>query len=272
MKNLLKIIFFLVVPGMATAQFNPFAMTNYSIDSLYSAFKQSDNDSIKMEISQILSNYYLIKDRDSCIYFSEQYLAAAKKLKKPLRQASALNVLSYALYRSGNYSKAFQAANDGLKLAEDQTNVKTVGSGEFFYVITDPHRARLGLMGSMYQKLAFLYMRTGNIAKGHSSLKQAINIAESADDKFGLSLYHNNLGDLYMEMDKLDSALIFEKKALDYAKESPIKTWIGVILLDIGRIYLQQETYDSARIYIQQSLVAGRSNSTLQSKGKPIIR
>jgi len=268
MKNFLVILFLLAVPVMATAQFNPFAINKHSSDSLYSVFKQTDNDSVKMEISKILSNYYLTKDRDSAIYFSEQYLAAAIKLKKPLHQASALNILSYALYRLGNYSKSFLAANDALKLAEDPANEKTVVTGEEFYIISDPHKARLALTASIYLKLAFLYFKSGNNAKGHLNLMQSIKIAESADDKFGLSLNNNMLGSIYLDINKLDSALIFGKKALTYSKESPIKTWNGIILLNIGRIYLQKENYDSAQSYFQQSLVVSQEQTNLATEGE----
>ena len=267
MKYCFKIILFLLLPALTNAQINAVSETTQQVDSLLSVSRQTDNDSLKMEIYDNMTNYYGERNRDSAIYYAEQELAIAKKIKQPIWQGDALNVISYEWMHLGNYSQSLQAANDALKLAENKAS-----EINFYYLkidkfYSDPHKNRLALLSLVYVKFAFLYENTGNDDKAIANLVQASRIAESIDNPYLSSLCNMHLGEEYLSIGKLDSALVFLQKAIAYSNASNSKIWLGDIYVDIGHIYLKQKNYDSALNYFQQSLKVNREQNNLAGEG-----
>ena len=258
----------MLLPFLVNAQLNSFTQTSRQTDSLLSVAKQTDNDSLKMEVYQKVAVYYLEKNRDSAIYYSKQDVALAKKLRQPIWQGFALSLISYEWMHLGNYSQSLQAANEALKLAEDKASEENFYSmGEAGFSFPDAHRNRLSLLANVYQKLAFLYDATGNDDKGIAYLLKAAGIAESIKDTFYLSIYIMNLGELYLRTGKLDSALVFERKALAYTNASDKKYYLGIIYQEIGVIYLRQQKPDSTLNYFQKSLKINRKQNNLTGEG-----
>ena len=187
MKNFIISLFFLL-PILVNAQTNVFELTKQQVDSLNLAAKQTDNDTLKMELYNNLAIFYLEKNRDSSIYYAEKQLAIAKKLKQPIWQGTALTTISYGWLNLGNYSQSFEAVNEALKLAQDEA------SENHYYVpklnlnatlSQDPNKSRLALLSQAYQKLAFLYRSAnGNDNKAISYFLQAAGIAKSIDNFF----------------------------------------------------------------------------------------
>jgi signal transduction histidine kinase len=88
-------------------------------------------------------------------------------------------------------------------------------------------------------------------------------IAESINDSTLYSLTSMNLGQAYMNMDKLDSALIFEQKALQYLNESGYSYYKGFIYNLTGEIYLQKVNYTLAKEYFKKSIQANMEQQNL---------
>ena len=267
MKYCFKIILFLLLPALTNAQINAVSETTQQVDSLLSVSRQTDNDSLKMEIYDNMTNYYGERNRDSAIYYAEQELAIAKKIKQPIWQGDALNVISYEWMHLGNYSQSLQAANDALKLAENKASEINFYYSKMNKFYPDPHKNRLALLSLVYVKFAFLYENTGNDDKAIANLVQASRIAESIDNPYLSSLCNMHLGEEYLSIGKLDSALVFLQKAIAYSNASNSKIWLGDIYVDIGHIYLKQKNYDSALNYFQQSLKVNREQNNLAGEG-----
>ncbi len=165
MKYCFKVFLFLLLPVLTNAQYNPFAQTKQQADSQRLVLQHTDNDTLKLHLSQNLALYYIERNRDSAIYFSEQELAMAIKFKKALWQVDALSTIGYEWMNLGNYPKALQALNDALKLAEDETNEQKFYPGEMLRGSSDPHIGRLSSLANVYQQFGLLYRNTGKTIK-----------------------------------------------------------------------------------------------------------
>ena len=262
MKQFIKTFLLLLLSFFATAQNAQFyTVTQQQADSLRRVFQETKNDTLKMSVSKDLARYYL-NNRDSSIYFTQQQLALAKLLNQKLWEASALDMSSYLAYDRGDYPNSLKLSFEALAIAEDESCEKNIYAITKFSKDGDAHKARLYILVGIYEQFAFLYDNSKNNEKTFLNYGKATQIAESINDQIDLSNINMNIGKIYLEADKLDSALIFEKKALGNSMAGDFKYYRGYILIQIGQIYLQQKNYAEAKKYFLQSFkISGEENA-----------
>ncbi len=91
-----------------------------------------------------------------------------------------------------------------------------------------------------------LYGETGNIYKQIPSYLETIKLADSIHDAILEGDGCMQLGGAYLNLNKLDSALLLEQKAL--ALFSNLNTyWKGVVYNHIGEIYFRKGNIDLSR-------------------------
>jgi len=261
MKHLLKIIL-LLVPGWSFAQdliFTP--PGKHQVDSLRLALPHEHNDALKMFIYNRLGSYDTENNTAKALGYFKEELALARKLGQRLWEARALENLSYATFILGNYPESLKFANSGLEIAENDESEKDTWKVTTFAKDGDAHKARIYLLAGFYEKLGYLYSRTGNGSKCVSSYFEAIKIAKTVDDKVGLSFYNEDLGDYYLFTGKLDSALLFTNQALDYSEASGFRLYQGGLLANVGQIYFRKGNYIAAKKYYFESLKANKEQN-----------
>jgi len=128
----------------------------------------------------------------------------------------------------------------------------------------DPHKAHLYVLANLYEKLGNLYGKTGNNTESLSSYFKSVKIAASIDDKVGLSFYNGDLGNYYLEANKLDSALFFLNKSLGYSNASGFKLYRGGALRLIGKIYFQKGNLNTAKKYFFESIKTNKEQNNQQ--------
>ena len=106
-KSFLKITLLLLLPFFTKAQ-----SQQRKLDSLHTALKMVTDDTVKMLIVQNLGLHYLESNRDSALFFTEQFLDLTKKIKQPLWTASGLSRKAYILQKSGNLPLSFKLLNE----------------------------------------------------------------------------------------------------------------------------------------------------------------
>jgi len=258
--NYKYIVICLLLPVLGHAQFNPYALTKHQLDSVRAIFENTDNDTLKITSSVLLTVHHLERDRDTTIYFAERALELAQKLKQPLWEMRVLEVISQEFIRKGKYPEALNAALDGLELAQDESIENNLLGGYLLKLLgtTDPRKIRIQGMSLLKQKLGQLHSATGNDEKAIENYLEAIRLSESVDDKDGLHNGYSNLSFSYRYINKLDSALISARKSLVLASDARFAYWVGFVYWNIGVIYLQRSKIDSARHYIQLNLDVSR--------------
>ncbi len=250
------IILFLLIAAFAKAQNTLYKTVSKSqADSIITALKTIDNDTLRMVLSRDLCNYYAEIKYDSALYYAEQVLRLARKFKFKLWEASSLYNEGYSFIRYSNYPKALEAYTEAKKIAEDEDCEKDIPHIEYFTLDGNPHHARLIVLANIIHDFGTLYRSTGNKANDLAHKYETIRIAESINDQVTLSIAYMNLGQYFsFDADKLDSAYLFEQKALQYANAAGFELYKGNILDITGNIWLQKGNRDSAMYYYKKAL------------------
>ena len=273
MKPLIKIFLLLLFPVISKAQQNPYWQepTRDQADSFRTAISHENNDTTRMYLYRELGLYYQEVQRDSSLYFFQQHLLIAQKLKLKLWEAEALNRIGLAFLNLGNYPASLEALSHAQTIAEDQETEKNIWQIAAFSKSENPRIARLTVLASIHNHLGILYMRTGDIKKKLFNYFECRRISENIHDTASLSLNSMDLGDAYTSLGKQDSALTYAQEALMFSNESGYKKYKGYILYIAGNIYFKKENYDSAKKYFDESIQINKEQQNLYFLGNAYI-
>jgi two-component system, NtrC family, sensor kinase len=251
MKSLVKLSLLLILPVFTSAQ-----TQITQLESLHRNLKNASNDTIKMDVYLNLALYFNEINRDSSLFYLAHGLPIAQKLNLKLYEAQILENRGYMLTGIGNYPKALVSFLASLKIVTDPESEKYVWNlpnGQ------TPQKERLTKLGYLHLTMGHLYGRTNNTDKQISSYHQTIAIAESIQDSGMMGLGNMNLGNVYLELNKLDSALFFEQNALSLEEGK----YRGVVLNIIGQIYEAKGDFELALDAYRKSLNYGLEQNNL---------
>ncbi len=260
---LYKLTFLLIIPSFIKAQVQP---TN--LDSLQSALRKAPDDSVKMVALFNLAAYYIESNQDSCLYYADQGLIIGKKINQPLWVAHFLTEFqSLITMRQFNLPLSFKLANEALAITQNEKNEKDVYIPSD-YEFKDPHKFRLSQIGYTIHQLGNIYSSAGNSEKAIEFYREENGIFESLKSKFAMAFVqaNMNIGDIYAQSNKQDSALLYCNKALDYAKQTGWKAYNAYILKIIGNVYQKRNMTDSAKSYYWKSLSEANEQNSISLK------
>lgn len=191
MKQLLTIVFFVLIPLLATAQQDPYVepWSNKQFDSIQIVLNQTTNDTVRMRLSRSLGWRYQEKNRDSSLFFHRQQLALARKLNLRLWEADALYQAGWVLSRLKNYPLSLQYFLDAIKIAEDSESEKNIWLPGLFDKDKDPSKARITVLGFIYNDMSQLYQSIGNDEKELYYILQSMKIGRSIHNYTLLQLF-----------------------------------------------------------------------------------
>ncbi|HSH20796.1 MAG TPA: hypothetical protein VLA03_10100, partial [Draconibacterium sp.] len=160
MKQIIKILFFTLLPVFSCAQVNPLFLepTKREADSLKISLSDKMNDTLRMAAYRELALFYLDINIDSAMYYIQQDLPFAKKLNLKLWEADGLDLYGIILNYMGNYPKSLLAFNESLKLAEDIESENNIWQISKFTNGKNPTTARLNMLSTINMDFSGLYM------------------------------------------------------------------------------------------------------------------
>src|SRR5665213_1345307 len=231
MKFLIKIILLFLSPLFTAAQQNSYWQepNQEQADSFRVVLQHIQNDTTRMYLYRGLGRYYQEVQRDSSLYFFQQQLLLAKQLKSKLWEAEAYQQIGLALNNLGNYPASLQAILTAQNIAENPKSEKNIWDISVFSEDQNPHTARLNVLGNIYDRLGILFGSMKDTKKELLNFFEAGKIAESIHDKVLFSKISMVIGSAYINLNQLDSALIFESEALQYSNESSYNKYKGFI-------------------------------------------
>ncbi|MGD8535571.1 MAG: CHAT domain-containing protein, partial [Candidatus Aminicenantes bacterium] len=157
-------------------------------------------------------------------------------------ESMCLTNISYIYTELGNYDKALEYLRDVLRIDREVLE-------DDAYVAID-----LSNIGVTYQKKA---LQTGNaddfynaLANYEESLKIARRIKETETEMEAL----NNMGFVYIDLERYPEALEYFKQALIKAEEHKDDEETANILINIGIAYTKQGNYDQAIQHCQKAI------------------
>ncbi len=234
MKSFFNISILLLLPFFAGAQ-----KQEKLVDSLRNVLHMATTDSARFSTaSQLLFTFYE-SNRDSAIHYIEICISIAEKNNMLITVAEGLALKGFQIYHLGRYGEALKCLLRATKIANDPANEKKIFTpGKY----PDLRKKRLSVLAMTHLHMGHLIGATndstGQIFYYNESKKLA---AESGDT--GIVAFANmNLGSIYFDLGKLDSALQLEQTALALMlKQKNGNIYIGSVYEDIGNIYRKKE-------------------------------
>jgi signal transduction histidine kinase len=233
------------------------------VDVYRTKLNHINNDTMQMYLCREIGMYYQEIQRDSSLYFFQQSLLLAQRLKLKLWEAEAYNRIGFILSNLGNYPGSLQFLLNAQTIAENIECEKNIWLISVFSKDENPVIARKTVLGSVHDHLGILYIFTEDMENRIFHFFESRKIAVSINNLTLLSLTSLNLGHAYLNLSKLDSALIFEQEALQYSNELSYNIYKGYILNLIGEIYLQKENYNSAKENFEKSIQINNEEQNL---------
>ncbi len=224
MKRLLLLVLVLQFFSSAKPQRFP------NVDSMKLLLGKTNSDTSKVMLYANLGFAYAFLQIDTGIAYAQQAISLARQIQYKNGEAAGMFSYGWALWASGNYDKAIEAAFKSMNLYKELKNNEKIISS--------------------YSQLAVFYRDAGDFEE---ALKYGIlskNLFESpAVSQKIVGIYpYNTLGSIYLFMNRLDSASFYVSKAYD--KEKTENTYVsGYTLNTLGLIEEAKKYYPRALEY-----------------------
>lgn len=174
----------------------PAASQEVSLDSLYSVYNNTQDDSLKAIFTNKLGRHYFFRNTDSSFYYLSEALEQSNDLIIPMY----LHMLTYL--RLGDFYSIASDPNhgidfylDGLKIAERDGIDR--------------------IKASIWNNLGITYSQIDQYDKALEYTRKALAYNIKIDHKTNISnAYYNNIGGNFMDLVQLDSAEKYLYKAL----------------------------------------------------------
>lgn len=258
----LFILLFFVPRALAVAQ-------RPSVDSLRYELTLIKDDTSKVRLYSGLVNFYMFSKPDSALFYGYEGIVLAKKLNFREDEVHMMGNMITAYNTLGNSSKALQLNLRATKIAEENN---------FLF-----EKAKL------LMQLGIIYQESKNFVKTLSLLKESNMLYDSIRDIGFALLTKKYIGETFLLMDQVDSALFYcqqaydgklhlgwlsnrvalalgkvqqklgnDKLALDYYKEALPNALTNQFNFEtnfaVAQLYQQNETSDSSIYYAMKSL------------------
>ncbi len=176
------------------------------LDSLNNELKKTTNDTLKMDMYRNIGFYLQNGKLDKALFYHQQQLAYAQKLKMKLYEADAYQQIAYVIVQQFQLAEALKYYKEGLKIAA-RSNSAEIGWGfQNFSFSKSPEEARLSITGMIHFEISALYQETGMFEQREQELAKALRIGEQLNNKKILSLTTRNMGTVFLLKNQPDSA------------------------------------------------------------------
>ncbi len=211
-------------------------------DSLRKALQQSDVDSIIYQTTIQIYNYYEELNRDSALFYADRSVLLSRKNNKKINEAYSLSRKAYQQINMGRYAEALHSLLAGFAISENAEN-------NYYYWAVDPlmHESqnRLYALSCTHHIFGILMRETLNPEQQIVHFREAKRLAVEINNPARSLLGSLNLGRIYLDTHRLDSALFYENQGEAIIRSSGREKYLSTINLFKGLIY--KEKGDTAR-------------------------
>ena len=253
MKHCLKIAGLLLLPVLTIAQQN-------LPDSLRKIFLTTKDDSVLYETAIRLYDHYEELNRDSAFLYGDQSVLISRKNNKKLNEAYSLSRKAYQEVNMGRFAEALHSLLDAFAISENVENEKYYWSA---HPLREESQKRLYALSCTHHIFAILMRETRNMEQQLIHFREARRIAVEINSPARSVLGSLNLGRIYLETGKLDSALFYENQAEEIARKSGREKYLSGILLYKAMIYLQQRDTTRALSHFFEGIRSGAEQNNL---------
>jgi signal transduction histidine kinase len=180
------------------------------IDSLRLVLRDVPGDAARFQLYEELRRFYAESDRDSALYYIEQTITLAKGKEQNLVTASALSLKAYQLTQKGNYRDALKYLLQANTIAQEAENEK---DSWLLYRYDKPGVLKSSVLADIDFRLGLLMAYTQNYEQAILQLRKSRSVAILIGDKELVASVETAFSRVYIQLNKLDSALIFANSA-----------------------------------------------------------
>ena len=264
MKPVLKIILFLLLPFLCIAQ-------EKYVDSLKSVYGNTPDDSTRYVTGRALYYYYEELNRDTALYYAEQNLKLARANNRKLAEAASLVIKGYQLLHQGKYAASLESLLLAFKIGNDAGD-NTEETWPLVSIEPSPGKSRLLILAITHHMFGLLMEQTQNTDQQIFHFNEALRIAKQIGNSNRHLLAAMNLGNSYLLIGNLDSALGFAKDADRISQKASLHKYRGYILSVIGDIYMKKGDRALAKTYYYEGLKSASEQENLGSVARNNIR
>jgi signal transduction histidine kinase len=222
-----------------------------SIDSLTRTFKSTVNDSLKYQLSRKIYFYYENTNSDSANYYIDLGLQIARENNKYLAESNVLISKAYQLIISAQYAASLQNLLKAFSIIENVDLEKNN------WILDDPEKAKLLTHSYAHHTYANLMTPTQNSDQQIYHYKQALQMGEFVQDPMRIILANLGLGRTYMDLNMIDSALLFEQQAERISLQSGKTDFLSPILSYSGLLHLKKDNPEHALQHFYRGIEEG---------------
>ncbi len=203
--------------------------------------------------------YYSKADYDSAITIFRYTLDLSKELKEPIDRAGALLNIGGTLQEKGEEVKATRYFNEALLVFDSLNNQYGVATAYYNLANIFKNQGDYNKSLRYYLKVAKIDSTSGNTrdfaatlgsiadimlykkdtAKAILTYRKSISLYDESSSHCQKVISINNLGDLYLSLNLIDSAEKYITQALEIATECEMPKQIAAIRFDLGKFYSQ---------------------------------
>ena len=199
---------------------------NQVTDSLKDELKKEKTDTGRARTLYFLSYYYQRYKPDSALLLAQEAYTLSIQSDFIRGQSSSLGQMAGAFNQLGNYPKALEYYIEQIKILEKGKDADEIATA--------------------FLNIAVLYNSQKDAAKSLYYAYKADSIARR-DKLKNLFLYTSlEIGDIYFNNNRLDSALIYTAICYDEAIKQKNDFITGTALNNMGNIYFKSDKYDEA--------------------------
>lgn len=190
---------------------------NKKVDSLLTVLDNTVTDSARVKILNNISSEFNLSNPLKGMEYAKLALKLAQKIKYAKGESIALDNMAEGYNFTGNFNKAMEIYLDELVVDEKANNPRGMASTLM----------NIGILHSQqkdFQQALVYYLKTDSL----------IRLNHLSDIEFNIKL---NLGDLYENMQQIDTALKYYFTALKLAEPIADPYFLGATYLSLGSCY-----------------------------------
>jgi two-component system NtrC family sensor kinase len=245
LKNVISLIAVFSYSQYISAQLPPDTVSMRKIIS------STADDSSKMIAHLNLGKFLIDVNNDSSMAHAQKAYLLSLQVKSKNYEAQSLDFMGAVALRRGNTDQALEFLLEALKLFESFND-------STFLIVTN-------------RNLGGVYKSQNDTTKAREYYSNALKIRPRIDnDSLFYSWVLMDLGDLFLRMNKPDSALYYTNQSLDLTAKLSIKyrkKYLPIALNTIGRIYETTGKYNEALAKYKQAVNVAFENYNLQAAG-----
>lgn len=161
-------------------------------------------------------------------------------------------------------STRFNAINEFyIKNANSQPDY-VIKLTDFHFELAKNKNNKVEMVNALEEK-SFAHSYKSNATNAIESIKKAIQIQTTLNDKVKLASLYSVLGNIYNMQDKYVEALRYNNYALQIFKSSGEEIKKGVVLGNMGITYFNLKNYDLALFYFENALIISKKHKKISN-------